>query len=72
MKDSSMPKAYNKDGQYLYTVYGDKKAKRIIAEVEGGYLTIFHEYFDSALGSSVEFVSSNEVGERKEEGVTKL
>lgn len=66
------PKVYYKDGDYLHLISNDERNKRIIAEVEGGYLTIYHSYYDNAISVSVEFVNNNSVGSRQTTKVTKL
>ena len=67
-----VPKAYYREGDTLHSIRDDKPFKRIVAEVEGGFLTIYHSNYEFALGTSVEFVSENTVGSRANKKPTKL
>lgn len=66
------PKCYYRDDDYLYLIYNDEINKRVVAEVEGGLLVIWHAYYETAIGTQIEFVSNNVIGKRKTKKVTKL
>lgn len=66
------PKAYYREGEILHSIFDNKPFKRIIAEVNGGFLVVYHAYFETALGTQVEFVSNKVIGVKQKEDTVKL
>lgn len=67
-----LPKAYYREGDILHSIYDNRPFKRIIAEVDGGFLTVYHAYFESAVGTQVEFVSDKVIGTKQKKDMKKL
>lgn len=72
MGDFIPPKAFYREGDILHSIYDNRPFKRIIVEVDGGFLTIFHEYFETAVGTQIEFVSEKVIGTKQKKDIKKL
>jgi hypothetical protein len=60
---------FYRDGDYIYNSFDGKKSYRIVAELETGFLVVYHAYFETAVGAEIKFINNATVGKKQ---VTKL